>query len=615
MGETLAAKARRAVGARTMTEAFRLTVEDHPDRVAVRTKDDEVSLTWAQLRDRVDALAGGLAGLGVGRGDSVALMLGNRPEFHIADLAAMTLGATPFSIYPTFTAGQIAFVVGDAGAKLAIVEESHLERFREARAQLPTIETVVVVEGARGDDTVAWDDVEGADPGFDAEPHWRAAEPEDVLTLIYTSGTTGPPKGVQLVHRNIMAAVLVADDVIQFPDGSKVISWLPAAHVAERNAHHYLPIVFAMTITCCPNPREIVAYLPAVKPTWFFAVPRIFEKLKAGLEGHLSTQGEQTVGWLTAARRKVELEQAGEPVPDDVAATAAEGDEQLFSGLRAMLGLDEAISVNAGAAPTPRDVLVFFHAIGIPLAELWGMSETCGVGAVNPPERVRIGTVGPPSLGVEMRLAASESGDERRGAGDELARQTRGRGELLVRGDVVMTGYRNQPDKTAEALDSDGWLHTGDIAEFDEEGYVKIVDRKKEIIINAAGKNMSPANIESALKGAGPIIGQIAVIGDARAYNTALVVLDSDFAPAFAAQQGLEGRSLEDLAEEEAVRAAVQAAVDKGNAELARVEQVKKFTILRGDWAPGGDELTPTMKLKRKPIAEKYAGEIEAMYS
>ena len=595
MGETLAANARRAVGARTMTEAFRLTVEDHPDRVAVRTKDDEVSLTWAQLRDRVDALAGGLAGLGVGRGDTVALMLGNRPEFHIADLAAMTLGAAPFSIYPTFTAGQIAFVVGDAGAKLAIVEESYLERFGEARAQLPALETVIVVDGAGGGGTVAWDDVEGADRGFDAEPHWRAAEPEDVLTLIYTSGTTGPPKGVQLVHRNIMAAVLVADDVIRFPDGSKVISWLPAAHVAERNAHHYLPIVFAMTITCCPNPRDIVAYLPAVKPTWFFAVPRIFEKLKAGLEGHLSTQGEQTVGWLTAARRKVELEQAGEPVPDDVAATAAEGDEQLFSGLRAMLGLDEAISINAGAAPTPRDVLVFFHAIGIPLAELWGMSETCGVGAVNPPERVRIGTVGPPSLGVEMRLAED--------------------GELLVRGDVVMTGYRNQPEKTAEALDSDGWLHTGDIAEFDEEGYVRIVDRKKEIIINAAGKNMSPANIESALKGAGPIIGQIAVIGDARPYNTALVVLDSDFAPAFAAQQGLDGRSLEDLAEEDAIRAAVQAAVDKGNAELARVEQVKKFTILRGDWAPGGDELTPTMKLKRKPIAEKYAGEIEAMYS
>jgi long-subunit acyl-CoA synthetase (AMP-forming) len=574
--------ARRALGAPTMTEAFRLTVEDHPDRVAVRTKDDEVSLTWAQLRERVDALAGGLAKLGVRRGDTVALMLGNRPEFHIADLAAMTLGATPFSIYQTFTPAQIAHVVGDAGAKLAIVEEAHLEAFRAADTG---VDTVIAVE--------ALDEV--SDPSFDAEPHRSAAQPDDIVTLIYTSGTTGPPKGVQITHSNVMAIGRVADSIVRFPDGSRVISWLPAAHIAERNAHHYLPIMFAMTVTTCPNPREIVSYLPAVKPTWFFAVPRIFEKLKAGLEGHLSTQGEQTVGWLTAARRKVELEQAGEPVPDDVAATAAEGDEQLFSGLRAMLGLDQAVAVNAGAAPTPRDVLVFFHAIGIPLAELWGMSETTGVGAVNPPERVRIGTVGPPSLGVEMKLADD--------------------GELLVRGDVVMAGYRNQPDKTAETIDPDGWLHTGDIAAIDADGYVSIVDRKKEIIINAAGKNMSPANIESTLKGAGPVIGHVAVIGDGRPYNTALIVLDSDFAPALAAQAGIEGRTLEQLAEEPAIVAAVQAAVDKGNAELARVEQVKKFTIVPGDWLPGGDELTPTMKLKRRPIHEKYTADIEAMYA
>jgi long-chain acyl-CoA synthetase len=583
MGESpLAAPARRALGARTMSEAFRMTVEDHPDRVAIRTKDDETSLTWSDLRDRVDALAGGLAKLGVRRGDTVALMLGNRPEFHIADLAAMTLGATPFSIYQTFTPAQIAHVVGDAGAKVAIVEQAYLEAFRAADTG---VDTVIAVE--------ALDEV--SDPTFDAEPHRSAAQPEDIVTLIYTSGTTGPPKGVQITHRNVMAIGRVADSIVKFPDGSRVISWLPAAHIAERNAHHYLPILFAMTVTTCPNPREIVAYLPAVKPTWFFAVPRIFEKLKAGLEGHLSTQGEQTVGWLTAARRKVELEQAGEPVPDDVAATAAEGDEQLFAGLRAMLGLDEALAVNAGAAPTPRDVLVFFHAIGIPLAELWGMSETTGVGAVNPPERIRIGTVGPPSVGVEMKLADD--------------------GELLVRGDVVMAGYRNQPEKTAETIDPDGWLHTGDIAAVDEEGYVSIVDRKKEIIINAAGKNMSPANIESTLKGAGPVIGHVAVIGDRRPYNTALIVLDSDFAPALAAQAGIEGRTLEQLAGEEAIVAAVQAAVDKGNAELARVEQVKKFTIVPGDWLPGGDELTPTMKLKRRPIHEKYAAEIDAMYS
>ena len=453
----------------------------------------------------------------------------------------------------------------------------------------------MVVEGARGSDTEGWDTVEGADPGFDPGPHWRAVQAQDVLTLIYTSGTTGPPKGAQVTHRNLMATVAVADDVIKFPDGSKVISWLPAAHIAERNAHHYLPIVFAMTITCCPNPREIVGYLPAVKPTWFFAVPRIFEKLKAGLEAHLATQGEQTAGWLAAARRKVELEQAGDPVPEDVAATAAEGEAGLFAGLRTMLGLDEAVSVNVGAAPTPRDVLVFFHAIGIPLSELWGMSETCGVGAVNPSAKIRIGTVGPPSKGVEMRLADDD--------------------ELLVRGDVVMPAYRNRPELTAETIDADGWLHTGDIAQIDDAGYVRIVDRKKEIIINAAGKNMSPANIESALKGAGPLIGQVVAIGDARPFNTALIVLDPDFAPAFAAQNGLDGRTLEQLAGEEAVRAAVQAEVDRGNEQLARVEQIKKFTILPGDWLPGGDEVTPTMKLKRKPIGEKYAAAIERMYS
>ena len=585
---------RRSLGARTMTEAFRLTVEDSADRVAVRTKDDEVSLTWGELRDRVDALAGGLAGLGIGRGDTVALMLGNRPEFAIADLAAMTLGATPFSIYQTFTPAQIAYVVGDAEARVAIVEEQFLERFRAARAELPALEHVIVVEGARGDDTLAWTDVEGADPDFDAEPHWRAVEPEDLVTLIYTSGTTGPPKGVQLVHRNLLAGVHAADGIIHFPDGSRVISWLPAAHIAERMAHHYLPIVFGMTVTTCPNPREIVAYLPAVKPTWFFAVPRIFEKLKAGLEGHLRTQGDETVAWLDAARERVELEQAGEPVPEAIAATAAAGEEQLFAGLRAMLGLDQAIAVNAGAAPTPRDVLVFFNAIGVPLAELWGMSETCGVGAVNPPERIKIGTVGPPSPGIEARLADD--------------------GELLIRGDAVMAGYRNRPEQTAEALDADGWLHTGDIAQIDDDGYIAIVDRKKEIIINAAGKNMSPANIESTMKGAGPVIGHICAIGDRRPYNTALVVLDADFAPALAARAGIEGKSLDELAAEPAIVAAVQEAVDKGNAELARVEQIKKFTIIPGDWAPGGEELTPTLKLKRRPIAERYAAEIEAMY-
>src|SRR5919106_2194608 len=295
----------RATSAATIAEAFRITAEEHPDRVAVRTKEDEISLTWRELRDRVDALAGGLASLGVKRGDKVALMLVNRPEFHIADLAVMTLGATPFSIYGTYTREQIEYLTGDAGAKVALIEAAFAERF-------PELEHVLVLEDG-------WPD----DPGFDAEPHWRAIEPDDEITLIYTSGTTGPPKGVQLVHRNLMTAVQSVEALIRFPDGARVISWLPAAHVAERMAHHYLPIVYAMTITTCPNPREVVGYLPAVKPTWFFAVPRIWEKLKAGMEGFLASGegGEQKTALLDAAMRKVEHEQAGEDVPEDVAAT------------------------------------------------------------------------------------------------------------------------------------------------------------------------------------------------------------------------------------------------------------------------------------------------------
>jgi long-subunit acyl-CoA synthetase (AMP-forming) len=239
-------------------------------------------------------------------------------------------------------------------------------------------------------------------------------------------------------------------------------------------------------------------------------------------------------------------------------------------------------------------VLEFFHAIGLPLAELWGMSETCGAGCVNPPEKIKIGTVGPPARGVEVKLAED--------------------GELLIRSDVVMLGYRNLPDKTAEAIDGEGWLHTGDIAEIDEDGYVKLVDRKKELIINAAGKNMSPANIEATLKSASPLIGNAVCIGDAKPYNTALIVLDADFAPMWASQNGIEDTSLEALAHDDKVREEVQKGVEAANAKLARVEQIKKFTIVEGDWLPGGDELTPTMKLKRKPIGEKYAEEIEALY-
>jgi long-chain acyl-CoA synthetase len=599
-GTTVTPAGERAIDAATMIEAFHRTARSHPDIVAVRTRDDEVSITWGQLRERADALAGGLAKLGVRRGDPVALMFGNAPEFHLSDLAVMTLGATPFSIYQTYTPEQIRYVISDAGARVAITQPQFAASVLEARRELPDLEHVIVAGGDAPEGTISLSELEGSNPDFDAGATAAAVQPDDVVTLIYTSGTTGPPKGVQLSHRNIMSVVESLEEIIQLPEaGTKVISWLPSAHVAERNAHHYIPIVFAGTITCCENPREILEYLPVVRPHWFFAVPRIWEKLKAGLETMLAAQPEEqrrkVEEALEAAREKVRLEQAGEAVPEALAARVAAADEEMFSGLRAHLGLDEVLAVNVGAAPTPPEVLEFFHAIGIELAELWGMSETTGAGTANRPGAVKIGTVGPAAPGIEVKLADD--------------------GEVLVRGDCNMLGYRNQPEKTAETIDSDGWLHTGDVGEIDHDGYLRIVDRKKELIINAAGKNMSPANIEAALKSSSPLIGQACAIGDGRPYNTALIVLDADFAPAWAGQQGIQDSSLEALADDERVHAAVQEGVDAANRKLARVEQIKKFTIIPGDWHPDGDELTPTMKLKRRPIAEKYAAEIEALYS
>jgi long-subunit acyl-CoA synthetase (AMP-forming) len=590
----------RSVDAATIAEAFRITSSQKADDVAVRTKGDEVAWTWGELRERSDNLAAALYGLGLRKGDTIALMLSNRPEFHLCDIAAMMVGATPFSIYQTYAPNQIEYVVSDAGARIVITEPAFVENVLEARKTLPKLEHVIVLDGEAPEGCVTLESVEAApDPAFDVDASVASMKGDDVLTLIYTSGTTGPPKGVQLSHRNLLAAVEGIEDLIEFPQDGRVISWLPSAHVAERNAHHYLPIVFGLQITCCPDARQVLSYLPEVRPSWFFAVPRIWEKLKAGLETMIAGQPEEqraaTQASLDAAIEKVRLEQRGEPVPEELAARVAEADAQIFSGLRAMLGLDQIEAINVGAAPTPVEVLEFFHAIGLPLAELWGMSETCGAGTVNPPGKIKIGTVGPPAPGVQIKLDTD--------------------GEVLIKSDVVMLGYRNLPDKTAETFTDDGWLRTGDIGAIDDDGYLKIVDRKKELIINAAGKNMSPANIEATLKTASPLIGQAVCIGDARSYNTALIVLDADFAPAWAGQHGIEGATLESLADDEQIRTAVQEGVDAANAKLARVEQIKKFTIVRGDWLPGGDELTPTMKLKRKPIDQKYTAEIESMYA
>ncbi len=426
---TIVASAGRAVDAPTVTEALRRTAATHPDIIAVRTPDDTVSLTWSELLGRVDAVAGGFVKLGVGPGDTVAIMLGNRPEFHIVDLAAAMLGATPFSLYVTYPPEEIRYLCTDAACQVAIVEQSYLPLMLEARKGLPDLEHVIVVDRDAQPGTLSLAEVEGSDPDFDVQGAASRIGPDDLLTLIYTSGTTGPPKGVQLSHHNIMVAAKATEQIIPLEPGGRLISWLPAAHIAERMAHHYLPVIYAGSITTCPNPREVLSYLPQVRPTWFFAVPRIWEKLKAGLEAMQAAQPEEqrqpVQAALQAAVERVRRQQRGEPVPAALEAQVTQADEQMFSTLRAMLGLDQAIAVNVGAAPTPVEVLEFFHALGIELAELWGMSETCGFGTCNRPGQVKIGTVGPPSPGAELKLADD--------------------GEVLIRGQFVMLGYRNQP--------------------------------------------------------------------------------------------------------------------------------------------------------------------------
>jgi long-subunit acyl-CoA synthetase (AMP-forming) len=576
----------RTLGDDTLCAAFQRTAAERADEIALADARHPAGVTWHEYGERVRRLAEGLHSLGLRRGDTLALLLTNRVEFHLLDAAAMHVGAVPFSVYVTSPPEQIEFLLRDSGARVAVTESALQERLEQAlELSGRPLDALIVVDGEGG--ALKLDEVEGRkSPGFDFEAGWPAVGGDDLLTLIYTSGTTGPPKGVELTHHNLLSAWrgMYAGWGLPNPGGA-TISYLPSAHIADRFACHYAGMLFGAAITSCPDPRQVAKLLPDVRPTAFVAVPRIWQKLKAGVETVLGSEPDasrrQAVEWaLETGRRAVELEQRGEPVPDELQAERERADELVLSAIRRRLGLDRCEVAVCAAAPVPPEVLGFFHAIGLPVLEVYGLSETSAVTAANPPERPRIGTVGPPLPGVELRLADD--------------------GEVLVRGDMLMRGYRNRPDQTGEAIDADGWLHTGDVGVIDADGYLRIVDRKKELIINSAGKNMSPANIESTIKAASGLIGQACVIGDGRPYNVALLTPDAD------ASAALEPAALE---------AEITAAVERANERLARVEQIKRFRLLERDWMPGGLELTPTMKLKRRSIEKCYAGEIESLYA
>jgi long-subunit acyl-CoA synthetase (AMP-forming) len=570
----------------TMCAAFQATVAERGDAVALRTKGDATRITWREYGERVRDFAGGLHALGVRAHDSVAILMVNRPEFQIADTAAMHLGATPFSIYVTSTAEQIRHLLVDSGARVAVTQTAFLPLLRAA-AEGTHVGTILDVDAlslpASGD--------------FDFDAAWRAVTPEHVLTIIYTSGTTGAPKGVELTHANMVYELRCLVKVRGLEPAGRIISYLPHAHIADRTGGHYLPMMLGTTITCCPDPRALFEHVSEVRPTEFTGVPRVWEKLKAGLHAKFAAEPPERraaiEGAIQAGLMRVRAEQAGQPVPEPLAAGCARAEQMIFAPLREKLGLDQARAFFTGAAPTPRDVLEFFHAINIPIAEVWGMSELSCVATAMPLGTARIGTVGAALPGIELRIADD--------------------GEVLVRGPLVMRGYRNLPEQTRETIDPDGWLHTGDVGTLDGDGFLTIVDRKKELIISAGGKNMSPANIEARIKSSSPLIGQACVIGDARPYNVALLVLDPDAALAFTKAHSLD-LPLAKLVEHDAIGAAIAQAMATANEQLSRVEQIKRYALLPDEWLPGGDELTPTMKLKRKPIAAKYAARIEALY-
>jgi long-chain acyl-CoA synthetase len=607
--ETERREIEREIGDRTLCDLLAEHAEAHGEAPAMSWRRDGTwqTLSWRDYRERVAEVAMGLASLGVGRGDFVAIMATNRPEHVLADQGAVHAGATPTSFYFTLAPEQVRYVAGHCEAKVAVLEDRDMcKRWQELREELPALRHLVLLEGAGDadeDGVLGWDELVrrgrealAADrPGFEALR--GRVGPEDNATLLYTSGTTGPPKGVLLTHHNVLFECTALDRLNGLPFGGSSVSYLPLAHIAERLLSIYGPLTRRSHVWFCPDPAQAVEYVREARPTLFFGVPRVWEKVRAGIQAKLAAEGSRRRREIAARAVETGLEvvrrtQRGEAVPLALRARHALLDRLVLAKVRRAIGLDRCRFASSAASPLAVDVAEFFAALGLPLVEVYGMTETTGVATGNRPGRVKIGTVGPALAGVEVRLA--------------------GDGEVLVRGPVNTPGYFRQPEATAELIDAEGWLHTGDVGELDGDGYLRIVDRKKELIITSSGKNLSPANIEGLLK-EHPLVGQALVYGDDRPYVVALIVLDHELAPAWAARNGLPG-DLAALAGHEQVLAELRLAVDAVNQRLSRIEQVKRFEVLPVEWTAESEELTPTLKLRRRIIHAKYAEHIDALY-
>ncbi len=599
----------QAAHGKTVLTNFERTCKDASDQKALNWKDASgawQALTWAQYREQVRFVTAGLKALDFKPGEFGVIMARNRPEHLIADLGVLHARGVPVSLYNTLAPEQVQYIAAHCDAVVAFVENAgFLAKFEAVRDQLPKLRNIVVMEpdGVALDDRIlSWQALvkrgeaeDKSDPS--AFEEWRRVTPDDLATLVYTSGTTGPPKGVMEAHSNVC---WMAESSRAFIDrtAGRHISYLPFAHVFERFVGHYGAIRQQTTVSFCPDPTQLFAYAVEVKPTGLIGVPRVWEKLQAALSAGIQADPEEQrrdaiLKAIDVGRKLVKCQQAGQEPPAELL-EAAERARPVWKAIRTKVGLEEVEFAITGAAPINPEVIEFFQALGIKLWEGWGMTE-CTVGATyNPLDRIKNGTVGIADPGVEMKIADD--------------------GEVLLRGGNLMRGYYKEPEKTADTIDADGWLHTGDVGTIDDEGYLRIIDRKKELIITAGGKNISPANLEALLK-QHPLVGQAAVIGDRRPYVSALIVLDQEVAPLWARKAGITFTSTADLAEHPAVRAEIQKAVDETNRHVSQVEGVKRFTILPVEWTAESAELTPTLKLKRRVVSDKYARQIEDMYA
>ena len=563
------------IGGRTLVSALADTVARLGDAPALHWREADRwhdptpggwhSLGWRGFAERIRWAAGGLRLLGVEPGTFVVLSARSHPAHLLADQAAMHLGATPVSLYPTLSVEQLAFHAGHCGARVAVVEgPGLLDRALAAGC----FDRIVAVDAWADDPRVLrWAtfleqgraEHERAPEVFDAAA--ARVRPGDLATLIYTSGTTGTPKAVMVTHRMALWIEASLRLVAGMDAGDRLVSYLPMAHIAERFMSVWQPSVRGAQSWLCPDPLHLGVALDAARPTWFFGVPRVWEKFCAALR----------------------------PVLE---ATAAAAGEAAAARLLERAGLDRCRVAFTGGAPTDPAVLEFFRDLGLVVSEMWGMTEF-GPGTWNGVTDVRIGTVGVAMPGVEVRLDADA--------------------ELLVRGGNVTPGYWGDPKGTAEAIDAEGWMHSGDVGTVDADGYFRIVDRRKEIIITAGGKNISPATLEGLVK-RHRLVAEVCVVGDRRPYPSALVVLDRPALAAWAGAGGIEAASPADLAAHPALLEEVGRAIEAANRVVSRPEQIKRFRVLPTEWTVESEEVSPTLKLRRRLIEARYAEEIEGMY-